>query len=210
MVGMPLMLLIFFNFKSAKKYRVIEMNNPSAKNMLVGLNETINYENPKGTFYLMGLDKGYIQNSLTKVTLHAILTSKNENPKSDTVHDGLQVFLSNQSNYADYIFLINNMLIHGIHVYFFSGDIFYCYFNDRYKKIYAPNVMEKEQIVSLPNNFQSWSCGYKPYKPKTSLQENLMNTLQPHFQYGYFWVLYLLALFFSIKKLKKHLRESKI
>lgn len=202
MVGMPLMLLIFQNFRMAKIQKVIEVNYPSSKYNKYIYNQnsefdTIDFNHPKGNFYHFSFSENEFYHPYEKTKLFYLFKNKPQQ------FDGFHIDLKNIKKYNNYIFLYNQMMIHGYNTYFDFNDNFYCYYTSKYDSLYRKirNIKPiKKEILMC--NVEMFRCGYIPYKKQNTLKEEFWNFIQLHITYWYYWTLYFAIVYFSVRKWK--------
>lgn len=182
----------------------MEINYPSTQlnEQLYKLNkdfDTIDYNHPRGHFYEFSFSKNEIFHPLEKTKLFYLLKSKPQQ------YDGFNIDLNSIKNWGDYVFIYNQMKIHGFTTYFDYNDQFYCYYNGKQDSLYRKNLFKnkkEEKIIGW--KCEVIKCGHRSHVKELSFQEKFLQSIQPHITYWYFWLLYFITFFFSIKKLKNY------
>lgn len=206
-IGMPIMLLVYLYIKKSERSKCIEYNF-SAEIYHLDNGNLMNLDNPVGNFIEFKLTGQHKSDSLVKTECYKILQKIYEDEKVYSSFDGFLVNIAELSTYADYIYFLNIMQIHGMSYYFFNENSFVCYFNTYYdkRKVNGIEFWQKCGTVGL-NSLLKMKETYD--KRKKRIPFTFKDIIRPHLNYWYFWLLYLLIVFFSVKKLKKEFQGSK-
>lgn len=202
MVGMPFMLLIFLNFKATNQKKCFEIYSPNPEwnnqvNTIYSEYDTIDYKHPRGHFYEFSFNQLGYYLPLDKIKLYYLFKNKPQQ------YDGFHIDLKNIKQFNDYVFLYNQMMIHGFYTYFEFNDQLYCYYNEKRDSLYRKKSFK--QIISKelpPIDIIPYQCGHKFYYKELTFQEQLKNLIQPHITYWYLWLIYFITVVFSLKKFK--------
>jgi hypothetical protein len=215
MVGMPLMLIVYWNFMRSPSPKVLEICYPVYRKHIAQSQPRINYQNPLGKFYqikINHLDWNYIQN----YAIINVFQSRSHDTNVDSnSFDGLKISLTENSTYSDYIKLLNLTNIHCLQYYWFDDkNNFYCYFPKSINKLYKPSPEIKNGKktyfqLPIPTCSVIPICrGDRIHLPEKSLLQNFTFIIYVYKPYILFWILFIITAFFSITKVT-HLNHKK-